>query len=191
MGDNMRLNQHASIDDELLARSIRGDAQAFGDLYERYLVPIYRYIYARIGEVREAEDLTETVFVKAWQALPKFKRGKASFRTWLYRVAHNLLVDHHRTHKEEIELPENGKLQSTSPLPEEQVIATERSEYLAAGIRRLNPQYQEILTLRFINEMSHEESAQVMDKSVGAVRVLQHRALKALQEQLDLAGGQM
>jgi len=191
MGDNMRLNQHASIDDELLARSIRGDAEAFGDLYERYLVSIYRYIYARIGEVREAEDLTETVFVKAWHALPKFKRSKASFRTWLYRVAHNLLVDHYRTRKEEVELPENGRLTSSSPSPEEEVIATERSEHLAAGIRRLNPQHQEILTLRFINEMSHEEAAQVMDKSVGAVRVLQHRALKALQEQLDLAGGQV
>lgn len=191
MGDNMRSNQHASIDDELLARSIRGDAQAFGDLYERHLVSIYRYIYTRIGEAREAEDLTETVFIKAWQALPKFKRSRASFRTWLYRVAHNLLVDQYRTHKDEIELPENGRLQSSSPLPEEQVIAMERSEYLAACIRRLNPRYQEILTLRFINEMSHEEAAQVMEKSVGAVRVLQHRALKALQEQLELAGGQV
>ena len=185
----MASDQHASVDDELVARSIKGDAEAFGDLYERYMLSIYRYMYARVGEVREAEDLTETVFIKVWQALPKFKLGKASFRTWLYRVAHNLLVDHFRTQKQELELPADGFLEASSPLPEEQVIEMERSEYLGSIIRRLNPQYQQILTLRFINEMSHEETAQIMDRSKGAVRVLQHRALKALQEQLAQSGG--
>jgi RNA polymerase sigma-70 factor (ECF subfamily) len=189
MGDHMTSNQQTSIDDELIARSVKGDAQAFGDLYERYLVSIYRYIYARIGEVREAEDLTETVFVKAWQALPTFKREKASFRTWLFRVAHNLMVDYYRTFKEEIELPEEDTLQSPSPQPEEDVIAMEDSVHLSTAIWKLNPLHQEVLTLRFVNEMSHKETAEVMGKSVGAVRVLQHRALKALQEQLEKSGG--
>ncbi len=189
MGDKMTSNQHTSIDDELIARSVKGDTEAFGDLYERHLVSIYRYIYARVGEVREAEDLTETVFVKAWQALPKFKREKASFRTWLFRVTHNLMVDYYRTHKEELELPEEGTLQSPSPQPEEEVIAMEESIHLNMAIWKLNPLHQEVLTLRFINEMSHKETAEVMGKSAGAVRVLQHRALKALQEQLEKSGG--
>ena len=187
----MTSDQQAAFEDDLLARAIKGDAEAFGDLYERHLLSIYRYIHYRIGEVREAEDLTETVFVKVWQALPNFKQGKASFRTWLYRVAHNLLVDYYRTHKEEHELPHDSALRSSSPQPEEQLIEMEKSMFIATAIRRLNPQHQEILALRFINEMSHEEAAQVMGKSAGAVRVLQHRALKALQEQLEQSGGQL
>jgi RNA polymerase sigma-70 factor (ECF subfamily) len=121
--------------------------------------------------------------------LPKFKLGKSSFRTWIYRVAHNTLVDHYRTKKEEFELPEDAPIKSSSPLPEEEVIAMERSEQISVAIRRLNPQHQEVLTLRFINEMSHEEAAKVMGKSTGAVRVLQYRALKALQQQLEQSGG--
>ena len=90
----MSSDQHTAIENDLLARAIKGDAEAFGNLYERHMMSIYRYIHYRIGEVQEAEDLTETVFVKVWQAMPNFKMGKASFRTWLYRVAHNLLVDY-------------------------------------------------------------------------------------------------
>jgi RNA polymerase sigma-70 factor (ECF subfamily) len=189
MDGQMASDQQRAIDDGLLARAIKGDADAFGDLYERHLMSIFRYVYYRIGEVREAEDLTETIFVKVWQALPKFKLGKSSFRTWIYRVAHNTLVDHYRTKKEEFELPEDAPIKSSSPLPEEEVIAMERSEQISVAIRRLNPQHQEVLTLRFINEMSHEEAAKVMGKSTGAVRVLQYRALKALQQQLEQSGG--
>jgi RNA polymerase sigma-70 factor (ECF subfamily) len=187
----MTSDRQRAIDDDLLARAMKGDAEAFGDLYERHMMSIYRYVYYRIGEVREAEDLTETVFIKVWQALPGFKLGKASFKTWIYRVAQNALVDHYRTHKEELELPEDASLQSSSPQPEEEVIAMERSEQIGKALRKLNPQHQEILTLRFINEMSHEEAAQVMGKSVGAMRVLQYRALKALQEQLEQFGGKV
>lgn len=187
----MASDQQRAIDDGLLARAIKGDADAFGDLYERHMMSIFRYVYYRIGEVREAEDLTETIFVKAWRALPKFKFGKSSFRTWIYRVAQNTLIDHYRTQKEELELPEDTPLKSSSPLPEEQVIEMERSEQISKAIQRLNPQHQEVLMLRFINEMSHEEAAQVMGKSTGAVRVLQYRALKALQQQLEKSGGML
>lgn len=185
----MASDQQRAIDDDLLARAIKGDADAFGDLYERHMMSIFRYVYYRVGEIREAEDLTEIIFVKVWQSLHSFKFGKASFRTWIYRVARNALVDHFRTFKQELELPEDAALRSSSPQPEEEVIAMETSEHIAKAIQRLNPQYQEILTLRFINEMSHEEAAQVMGRSVGAVRVLQFRALKALQEQLEQRGG--
>jgi RNA polymerase sigma-70 factor (ECF subfamily) len=191
MDGKMVSDQQRATDDDLLARAIKGDADAYGDLYERHMMSIYRHVYYRIGEVREAEDLTETIFLKVWQALPGFKLGKASFKTWIFRVARNALVDYFRTYKEEFELPENAALRSSSPQPEEEVIEMERSEQIAKAIQRLNPQYQEILTLRFINEMSHEEAAQVMGKSAGAVRVLQYRALKELQQQFEQTGGQV
>ncbi len=189
MDGKMTSGQHSAFNDDLLARALKGDAEAFGDLYERHMMSIYRYVYYRIGEVREAEDLTETIFLRTWQALPDFKLGKASFKTWLYRVAHNLMVDYYRTHKEELELPEDSEVPSPSPQPEEQVIAMEKSTHIRMAIWKLKPQHQEVLTLRFINELSHKETAEVMGKSVGAVRVLQHRALKALQEQFEKSGG--
>lgn len=191
MDGEMASDQQRVIDDDLVARAIKGDVDAFGDLYERHMMSIYRYVYYRIGEVREAEDLTETIFVKAWRSLRSFKLGKASFRTWIFRVARNSLIDHFRTYKEELELPEDAALRSPFPQPEEEIIEMEKSEQIAQAIQRLNPHYQEILTLRFINEMSHEEAAQVMGKSAGAVRVLQYRALKALQQQLEQKGGRV
>ncbi|MCH8878194.1 MAG: sigma-70 family RNA polymerase sigma factor [Chloroflexi bacterium] len=100
IADEKPLTPNAETDSQLAARAIDGDAEAFGDLYERYQNAIYRYIYYRVGEQGEAEDLTETVFLKAWETMPRFRVDQASFKTWLYRVAHNLLVDHRR-------LPEN------------------------------------------------------------------------------------
>ena len=100
IADEKPLTPNVETDSQLAARAIDGDAEAFGDLYERYQNAIYRYIYYRVGEQGEAEDLTETVFLKAWETMPRFRVDQASFKTWLYRVAHNLLVDHRR-------LPEN------------------------------------------------------------------------------------
>ncbi|MGD2253460.1 MAG: RNA polymerase sigma factor [Anaerolineales bacterium] len=182
------LEPELQSDEEMVARAIKGDVDAFGDLYQRHLPSIYRYLYYRLGEVLEAEDLTENVFLKAWQGLKSFKKGKGSFRTWLYRVAHNTLIDHYRTMKQESPLQPIEELEAPSPRPEEQVIAKERSQGLARAIARLKPEFQEILTLRFINGMSHMEAGQVMGRSSGAVRVLQHRALKALGEILEGSG---
>jgi RNA polymerase sigma-70 factor (ECF subfamily) len=171
-------------DEDLLARAVKGDAEAFGDLYERHLGAIYRYIYYRVGETRLAEDLTETTFLKAWQALPRFRIGGTPFRVWLYRVAHNLLVDHYRTRKEQVPLSVHPPMADPSPSPEEELIARDRRDWVSAAIARLSPDYQEVLTLRFVNGLSHSEAAEVLGRSVGAVRVLQHRALKALREVL-------
>lgn len=170
-------------DTELVERSIEGDTEAFGDLYQRYLSRIYRYIYYRVGEEREAEDLTETVFLKVWEAMPRFRVGEVSFKTWIYRVAHNLLVDHYRTRKEP-PLTMDLDLEDPKPLPEEEVMRQEKQEWISAAIAQLNPDYQQILALRFINGLSHAEASEVVGRSVAAVRVMQHRALKALAKQL-------
>lgn len=175
-------------DSQLAARAIDGDAEAFGDLYERYQNAIYRYIYYRVGEQRQAEDLTETVFLKVWETMPRFRVDQASFKTWLYRVAHNLLVDHYRTRKELLSTTDL-ELEAPGPHPEEQVIRHERQEMIAAAIARLPPDYQQILTLRFINSLSHSEAAEILGRSVAAVRVLQHRALKALAKHLRAENG--
>jgi RNA polymerase sigma-70 factor (ECF subfamily) len=171
-------------DEDLLARARKGDAEAFGDLYERYLGPIYRYLYYRVGNVHEAEDLTETVFLKIWQSLASYRQGRASFRTWLFAVAHNLLVDHYRTRRREEALSEGGELISGDPQPEETVMHQERSQLISRVLQSLPLSFQEVLSLRFINGLKHEEAAAILGKSVGAVRVLQHRALKAFEEKM-------
>lgn len=172
-------------DDVLVRRAIEGDAEAFGDLYERYLMAIYRHIFFKIGDELQAEDLTEMVFLKVWEALPRFDIGRISFRSWLYVVAKNTVVDHYRTRKAHLPLEQAEPLPDTQASVEQQVMSAERLRELQGAISQLAPDHREILVLRFVDGLSHEESAEIMQRSVGAVRVLQHRALKALHSLLE------
>ncbi len=169
----------------LIRRAAKGDADAFGALYEQHLNLIFRYIYYRVGDAGLAEDFTETVFLKVWESLSSFDERRISFKGWLFRVAHNLLVDYYRTRKESEPLDEDLDLPDPGMLPEEILINTEQQERVFQAMRKLKMEYQEILTLRFINGLSHEEAARVLNRSVGAVRVLQHRALQSLDHHLQ------
>ena len=179
----MPLKKSGPTEDDLIARARRGDAHAFGDLYERYLSAIYRYIYYRVGEVADAEDLTEMVFLKAWEALDKYEIRDVPFSAWLYRIAHNVIVDRHRTHKDSIAL-DTLPLRDEAAGPEDQFDALEDIETLSRALSQLRPDYQQVLTLRFISGLSHAETGRVLKRSEEAVRVLQHRALSALRKLL-------
>lgn len=170
---------------DLIARARRGDANAFGDLYEQYLSAIYRYVYYRVGDVAEAEDLTEIVFLKAWEALDKFEVRDVPFSAWLYRIAHNVVVDRHRTHKAALPLDSVLPLPDESDGPEDQFDMLEKIETLAQALSQLSPDYQQVLTLRFISGLSHAETGRVLNRSEEAVRVLQYRALNALRQVLN------
>ena len=172
----------AASDTELIARAVRGDANAFGDLYERYLDQIYCYVYYRVANSLEAEDLTEMVFLKAWDALPgmRSKVKRLNFRAWLYRIAHNLVVDRYRTRKPTVSLDQTNTLQDPSPSPETILQSKEEGQRLASAIEKLEPHLQQVLTCRFISGLSHAETAQIMGISEGYVRVLQHRGLKKM-----------
>lgn len=164
----------------LVARACQGDKAAFGDLYERLLDDIYRYVYYRVSSQEDAEDLAETVFLKAWQGLPNYKPEGAPFTAWLYRIAHNTVVDHYRTHKTAEPLADHPYLPDKRESVEAQVFSQTEIEQLKARLQEMTPIHQEVLVLRFINELSPAETAAALDKSNGAVRVLQHRALKEL-----------
>ncbi|MBN2502435.1 MAG: sigma-70 family RNA polymerase sigma factor [Anaerolineales bacterium] len=172
---------------ELLRRAMRGDKQAFGSLYELYLDPIYRYIYYRVDSHTEAEDLTEMVFLKAWEQLPRPGKNTAvrNFRAWIYRIAHNLVVDRHRTNKPVSALDQHNQMQALTASPETLAEHTERSDVLRAAILQLDPEYQQVIVLRFVNQLSHAETARILVKKEGHVRVLQYRALQKLREQLS------
>jgi len=172
----------------LIYSAIEGDVDAFGQLYTLHIDAIYRYIYFRVGDVSEAEDLTEQVFLNAWEALPGYKHLGNPITSWLYRIAHNIVVDHYRLNKtrdnsisqyqqEYEDLIEQSALQ--------QVIDNEDMANLARAISRLNEDQQQVIILRFMEGYSHKEVAQVLDKNEGACRMIQYRALVNLQQMLQ------
>ena len=172
-----------SPDDErlLIRRAIKGDGEAFGELYERYLNAIYRYLYFRIGNKVLVEDLTEEVFLRAWESLPRYKISKHPFKSWLYRIAHNLYVDTQRKHTpllmSDEDMDQNHYHQL---LPEEMVTKQQDLEILAKAVQKLDDIEQQVVLLRFVDGMSHREVGHIIGKSEQASRVIQHRALNTL-----------
>jgi RNA polymerase sigma-70 factor (ECF subfamily) len=177
-------NNHHS---KLVERALNGDAEAFGDLYELYLDEIYRYIYYRVAEQAEAEDLTEMVFLKAWETLPESSEPMDDIRAWLYRVAHNLVIDRHRTRKPTVPLEET-LTQGEHATPEGTALNLDASRELALKIGQLKPMFQQVLLCRFVSDMSHAETARTMGLREGHVRVLQYRALKEIRRLLEEDG---
>lgn len=171
-------------DQELLGRALKGDAEAFGNLYERYLNEIQRFVFYRVADRFEAEDLTEVIFLKAWEALPRFESAAVNLRAWLYRIAHNTVIDHYRTRKVTTELTAEPLL-DTHPLPEEAAQDFDDQRQLARLIQSIDPTLQQVITCRFVNGLSHAETAEIMGIKEGHVRVLQLRALHRLRKLME------
>ena len=177
-------------DKELIVLAQRGDSEAFGDLYVRYLDSIYRYIYYRVGNREEAEDLTEGVFLKAWRAIESYQERGLPFQAWLYRIARNIVIDSRRKQKAQlVDIDTQYDLTDSSIQLEQQIAKGLQIETVLAAIKELEPLQQEVLTLRFLADMNHKEVAGILGKQVGAVRVLQHRALRALRRQIEQQQG--
>ena len=174
-------------DTNLLARAQAGDKDAFGHLYERYLDDIYHYLFYRVSGEQDAEDLTEKVFLKAWRALTSYPPQQISFRVWIYRIAHNTAVDYYRTRKKTADFDQLEEVQSDEMMRPEQVVSVnERNHSLLEAIKQLKEDHQDVLLCRFVVELTHLETAAVMERSEGAVRTLQFRALDALRKILIL-----
>lgn len=175
-------------DHELIKQAQNGDQHAFGDLYEAHAPAIFRYLYAHLDNLMDAEDLTGEVFLKAWQFLPKYSERGIPFLAFLFRIARNVLVDHYRQKDNyEPKAPEemDGFKADGTAEPGEVVGKQIEHQQILWVLSQLRPDYQSVLSLRFIGELSPDETARVMKRSVGAVRVLQHRALAALRELMD------
>jgi RNA polymerase sigma-70 factor, ECF subfamily len=169
----------------LIARARDGDAEAFGCLYRRYVDPIYRYLLARVGESKEAEDLTEDVFFRAFQALGTYRERGWPFSAFLYQVAKNVLIDHYRRQKPEawpaIHAP---AFESLRPL-DEHVIRDEQIQDLRKAMEEIPLNYREVIILRIILAMPTSVVANWMNLTEGATRVLLHRALASLRGKLQ------
>jgi RNA polymerase sigma-70 factor (ECF subfamily) len=175
-------------DHELIKQAQRGDQHAFGDLYETHAPTIFRYLFAHLDNSMDAEDLTGEVFLKAWQSLPKYNERGVPFLAFLFRIARNALVDHYRQNNRlEHKTPDDmdGYKADGASEPIEIVSSQMEHQQILKVLSNLRSDYQSVLTLRFISELSPGETAQVMKRTVGAIRVLQHRALGALREEID------
>ncbi|MFH1375377.1 MAG: sigma-70 family RNA polymerase sigma factor [Patescibacteria group bacterium] len=171
----------------LVRRARDGDAGAFGDIYDRLVVPIYRYVYYRVSR-DEAEDLTETVFLKVWEKRKSYEKQKgSSFGSWVFRIAHNIVVDHYRENAkvETVGLSEDLRSDRRENDPEARLQGQFEQLELAAAIRKLPELQQQVIVLKFVNEFNNEEISEVLEKTVGAVRVIQFRALARLKDLLE------
>ena len=172
---------------DLIERGVHGDSAAFGMLYERHLDAIFRYVYFRVGSSADAEDLTEDVFVSAWENLSNFRpEGESSFLSWLYRIAHNRVIDHYRKRQPQSWSSEQLALEEALiPSVEDAAHINFDTRRLAKAVSQLEETEQEVIILRFIEGLSHGEVASIIEKSEGASRVIQHRALINLKTLLE------
>lgn len=171
-------------DAQLIKKVKKGDAEAFGVLYEQYVDLIFWYIYSHLENRLDAEDLTEEIFLRAWRALPKYNDRGLPFSAFLFRIARNTLIDHYRQSRP-VQSIDDMELMTYSPGPEEAVENSIENSDLRKTIAALKEDYRNVLIFRFFSGYTPEETARVMQRSVGAVRVLQHRALSALKDLLE------
>lgn len=169
----------------LVSRSQDGDKEAFGKLYDKYLKPIFRYVYFKVGNREDAEDLTEQVFLKAWQHIDKYNSKKSFFSSWLYIIAKNQIIDHYRQNKKNIELDDWLKETHVAPESLNNIEQELLQRKLLEKIKRLPEKQQQIIILKFFEDLSNKEIAQIINKKEGAVRILQYRALKNLKLIID------
>ncbi len=165
------------------------DPNAFGELYDRYVERVYRYLYFRSGSHPEAEDLTEQVFLKAWEAIGRYRWQGRPFLAWLYRLAHNTHIDHVRTQKPTTSLNNDERpVELASNAAQVELARTLDADLLARALGQLTPEQQQVIVMKFIEGMDNEQIAASMDKREGAIRALQMRALMSLRRVLELQG---
>jgi RNA polymerase sigma-70 factor, ECF subfamily len=177
-----RRSGHGSIRD-LVERGQQGDRSALEELYLLHFDRIYSYLHMSVGSRHDAEDLTTQTFVKMLEAIGRFRWRSVPFSAWLFRIAHNLAMDHFRASRRwqpEEEIPES--IQGEESSAEEQALASLGQTSMLELIERLSPEQRQVLTLKFVFRFSNGEVASILDKNEGAVKSLQHRALASLQK---------
>ena len=169
----------------LVERAQAGDRDALEELYRTHFDRIYGYLRVSVGSPHDAEDLTNQTFIRMLESLDRFVWRKVPFSAWLFRIAHNLAMDHFRAGRRwqpESDVPE--RIADVSPSAEEAAFHTIDRERMLGLIRSLSPDQQQVLTLRFVFDFSNGEAAAILGKTENAVKQLQHRAIGSLQRRL-------
>ncbi len=168
----------------LVQRAQAGDSEAFGELYDRYVDLVYRYVYYRVGSAQVAEDLTSETFLRALRRLSSFTWQGRDVGAWFVTIARNLIADHYKSSRYRLEMTTDDVSESGAKLteegPENAVLEAMQNKVLLEAVKQLNAEQQECIVLRFLQGLSVAETAQAMGKNDGAIKALQYRAIRSL-----------
>jgi RNA polymerase sigma-70 factor (ECF subfamily) len=172
--------------DRLVAEAQRGDPEAFGRIFDAYVGPIHRFIASRVRSPSDAEDLTQLVFVKALEALPRYEVRGIPFGGWLFRLARNAIIDQARTRRDHLTLVAAVTRETEDAGPEAMASLRDDLDRVARALTELTDDQREVIELRFFAGLSVHETADAMGRQDGTVRGLQFRALAALRRSLGI-----
>jgi len=174
----------ATTDDAPLPQIAQTESSIFGELYLRHATRVYRYIYVRVGQAQVAEDLTAETFLAAFKSLNAY-REQGKFAGWLMGIARNIVADHFRAHKADLPLDALGEQPRGQTSPEETVGLHLEIEHLRRAMQALTDEQAEVVRLRMFAELDTSETAHLMGKSEAAVKMMLHRALRALRQHMQ------
>ena len=186
----MYVNPRYPMDEETLDRLVAdakgGSTEAFGHIFDEYAGPIYRFIASRVSRPSDAEDLTQLVFVKALEALPRYEARGVPFGGWLFRLARNAIIDQIRTRREHLSLVAATTRESEDASPEAMASLHDDLDRVALALAELTDDQREVIELRFFAGLSVAEAAEAMGRQEGTIRGLQFRAVAALRRSLGI-----
>lgn len=174
------------LEQELVKKAQNGETQAFGLLYDAHIEPIYRFVYLKVSHKADAEDITQQIFLNAWQNIRRYRHKGFPFSSWLYKIAHNAVIDFYRFHNVRADVD----LESAEEIAQENRTDQEADynlglEAIKEVVQQLPLDQQSIIIMRFVDDLPTKEIARILEKNEGAIRVTQHRALKQLKQILN------
>ncbi len=172
---------------KLVTRWLKGENEAFGELYDYYIDNLYRFIYYKVKDEKDVEDLVEIAFLKVFESKDSFNPKKSSFGTWLYNIARNTVIDFYRTKKETVEIPVSHSETDGGDI-KDKVDGTLNSDVLKEALDKISENNKELVIFRFVEELSYTEVSKILKKKEGTVRVMQYRALNELKDVLTEMG---
>jgi RNA polymerase sigma-70 factor (ECF subfamily) len=175
--------------DRLVARAQEGDSEAFGLIFDEFHGAIFRFVASRVGSPSDAEDLTQIVFVKAIEALPRYEARGVPFGGWLFRLARNTAIDYLRTHREHADLADITGRATEDRGPESITILRTDLDAVAGALGKLTPDQREVIGLRFFAGLTPKEVGELMGRHEGTIRGLQFRAIESLRRSLGVKSG--
>lgn len=172
-------------EEKIVQKAKQGEEDAFGLLYDEYLPKIYRFVLLKVGRKADAEDLCHQVFLSAWKNIRTYESRGFPFSSWLYRIAHNSVIDFWRTQKTHIDIElVSAEHFSEEPEMERLFDISEEFGIVRKMLKKLKEEEESLLIMKFVDELPNKEIAEALGKSEGAVRVMQHRALKQLKQHM-------
>jgi RNA polymerase sigma-70 factor (ECF subfamily) len=172
-------------EDKLITSAVKGNSSAFGQLYDHYQPMIYRFVAVKVSRREEAEDITHQVFLSAWQNIKSYEHRGHPFSSWLYQVARNQVIDHYRAKRINTDIEAIDPEYFAAPASVEFTLPMKlQMETVREAMQKLKQDYQDIIIMRFVEEISIKEAAVALNKTEGAIKLMQHRAIRELKKLL-------